>query len=176
MTEKYFDLDYDMIRRIGEEFNPKVWVSRFMEGGEAADEFFSRYGEELMARSLELSKKNSERSYEVLKAAIEKTGAMRFPLLPQRPIEIAYLSIQPFKRLWVLANTPQLFRYRIDECAVYQELQKYGELRELPCRNCCISMLKKAFSAFGLESEVKVESELLGGGSCIFSVRNLGQV
>jgi hypothetical protein len=173
MTEKYFDLDYDMTRRIGEEFDPKIWVSRFMDSKEKADEFFSRYGEELMARSLELGEVNSDRSYEVLKAAIEKTGAMRFPLLPQRPIEIAYLSIQPFKRLWVLANTPKLFRYRIDECAIYQELQKYGELKELPCRSCCVSMLKKAFSAFGLESEVEMESE---GGSCIFSVRNLGKV
>jgi hypothetical protein len=37
-----------------------------------------------------------------MKKAIEKTGEMDFPPVPQRYIEIAYLSTQPFKRLWVL--------------------------------------------------------------------------
>jgi hypothetical protein len=175
MLEKYyFDLDYEMIKTLGEEFDPKRWIKELVDGKESPDVFFTRYGKELMERSLELGEKNTDRTYEVLKDAVEKTGSMKFPLLPQRFVEIAYLSIQPFKRLWVCANSPKIFSYKIKECSVYEELQRLGEevVRELPCKNACISLLKGAFSAFDLNTEISMESNLVEGDECLFTVKN----
>ncbi len=173
MMSEYFDLDYEMIKTIGEEFDPKIWVKKLADGKEPSDILFARYGEELMARALELGEKNTDRTYEVLKVAIEKTGSMKFPLLPQRFIEIVYLSIQPFKRLWVCANTPNIFSYKIKECSIYEELRGLGEdaVRGLPCKNGCISLLKRAFSEFDLNVEISMESNLAEGDECLFTVK-----
>ncbi len=175
MLKKYrYDLNYEMVKTIGEEFGPQKWVKRLVDSNESPGDFFARYGEELMARCLELGDKNTDRSYEVLKEAIRKMGSMKFPLLPQRFVEIAYLSTQPFKRLRIYANTPKIFSYGLGECSIYQELKgKFSDdvLRTLPCKNVCISLLKKVFSSFDLDVIITMDSTLAEGSECRFTVK-----
>lgn len=175
MPEYMFDLDYNLVKTIQEEFNPEKLGDKLNDMDKNnLEPFFSEYGEKLMDMSLDLGEKYSDRKYEVLKEAIEKTGSMKFPLLPQRFIEIAYLGIQPFKRLWLSANTPKLFSYKVNKCSIYEELKNLGEdaIKDLPCKNMCFSLLKKAFSEFGLNIDIEMTSNFNDDGECVFVVKN----
>jgi hypothetical protein len=175
MPEYKFDLDYNLVKTIEEEFNPEKLEDKFKSiDYDSLESFFSKYGESLMERSLELGEQYKDRRYDVLNEAIQKTGSMKFPLLPQRFIEIAYLAIQPFKRLWISANTPKIFSYKIKECSVYENLKKLGDdtIKELPCKNLCFSLLKKAFSDYGLKIDIEMASNFNNDGECVFVVKN----
>jgi hypothetical protein len=129
------------------------------------------YGRDLARRSILGGEKKSDRTYEVMKQALEKTGEMKFPLLPQRFIEIAYLSTQPFKRLWVTSNSPNVFSYRLKECNIYQAIrQKYGEevAKKMVCQSACFAMLNEIFLHFGLDTESTLETSMANAGSCQF--------
>jgi len=178
MPEYKFDLDYNIIKTIEEEFNSEKLADKLknVDNG-SLESFFSEYGKELIERSLELGEKYPDRRYDVLKEAIEKTGSMKFPILPQRFVEIAYLGILPFKRLWISANTPKLFSYKIKECSIYEELKKLDDdiVKNLPCKNMCFSLLERAFSEFGLDIDIEMESNFNENGECVFVVKNKGR-
>ena len=56
----------------------------------------------------------------------------------------------------------------------YQELKgKFsdGVLRTLPCKNVCISLLKKVFSSFDLDVIITMDSTLAEGSECRFTVK-----
>lgn len=177
--EKYrFDLDDELIKDLSDEFNPLNFVKALElpnpEASEALSISFRNYGRDLARRSILRGEKKSDRTYEVMKQAIEKTGEMKFPLLPQRFIEIAYLSTQPFKRLWVTSNSPKLFSYRLRECNIYQAIrQKYGEevAKKMVCQSACFAMLNEIFLHFGLDIESSLETSMANAGSCQFRIK-----
>jgi hypothetical protein len=109
-----------------------------------------------------------------MKQAIEKTGEMNFPLVPQRYIEIAYLSTQPFKRLWIISNSPNAFSFKLRDCNIYQAMrQKYGEeiANKMVCKSACFAMLNEIFSHFGFDVESLLETSMADAGSCQFRIQ-----
>lgn len=174
MDELQFDLDMEMIEQISEEFDPEDFVNDLDTSEiEAIGSSFEKYGRELARRSIELGEKRTDRTEEVLKSAMEKTNELKFPLVPERYLEIAYLSIQPFKRLWVHANSPQVFSYKIEDCSVYQALADvHGEdlARKLPCKDACLSLAKEIFSHFDFDVEPVMESEMPEDDKCEFKI------
>jgi len=176
--EKYnFDLDEKIIKELSEEFNPQSIVNDLKLPNpidfKAMTVSFENYGKDLARKSIIRGEKNPDRTYEVMKQAIAKTGEMTFPLVPQRYIEIAYLSTQPFKRLWVISNNPKVFSYRLKECNTYQAIrQKYGEevANKMICKSACFGMLDEIFLHFGFDVELSLETSMAETGSCQFRI------
>jgi hypothetical protein len=176
--EKYnFDLDERIIKDLSEEFDPQSFVNDLELPNpmdfKAMTISFENYGKDLARKSIIMGEKSPDRTYEVMKQAIAKTGEMTFPLVPQRYIEIAYLSTQPFKRLWVISNNPKVFSYRLKECHIYQATrQKYGEevANKMACKSACFAMLNEIFSHFGLPVESSLETSMADAGSCQFRI------
>jgi len=177
MEQYDFDLDQEMIKVLSEEFDPTNFVKALGSSGlkdfEGIRNSFKDYGRNLARRSVEKGEERPDRTYEVMKKAIEKTGEMKFPLAPQRYVEIAYLSTQPFKRLWVLMNSPKVFAYRLNECSIYQAIKKeQGEefAQRIVCKSACFAMIDEIFSHFGFDIKSSLEVSMADAGNCQFRI------
>ena len=176
--EKYeFDLNEEIIKDLSEQFDPHKFVKTLglsdPKALETISTSFKNYGRNLARQCIEKGEKKPDRTYEVMKKAIEKTGEMKVPFVPQRYIEIAYLSTQPFKRLWVISNSPKVFSYRLKECNTYQAIsQRYGEevANKMICKSACFEMLDEIFSHFGFDIESSLETSMANAGSCQFRI------
>ena len=176
--EKYkFDLNEEMMEELSEEFDPLNFVKtlelpdpKAIEGASAS---FEKYGRNLARKSIEKGEERPDRIYEVMKKAIEKTDEMKFPFIPQRYVEIAYLSIQPFRRLRILLNSPKAFSYRLSECSLYKAVEEeYGKeaANKMVCKSACFAIIEEIFSHFGFDIESSLEASMAGDGKCQFKI------
>lgn len=179
-----FDLADEMIDRIKSEFDPhdavdelapKVAGKPLDDAERVARAYFADYGERWMARTLELGKQYRDRTYETLVAAAEKTGDLAFPFIPERFVEIAYLSTQPIYSLPIVENTRFAFSYRMVFCDTIGAVRERcgDDLAErLPCAEACLVAARRAFEAHGMSVDVTQDASLAGGGEyCQFTVR-----
>ena len=181
-----FDLSEEMVDRIKNEFDPHDAVAELapkVEGKGPADaqkvaeDYFRDYGQRWMDRSLELGNQYRDRTYETLIAAAKKTGEMGFPFIPERFIEIAYLSAQPIYSLPIVENTRNRFAFKMAFCDTIENLREQcGDALAdgLPCAAGCLAATARAFSANGIDVEVKQESSIVTGDFCQFSVTPKG--
>ena len=182
-----FELNEDMLSLIGKEFSVEQVVERFARAiaGKRSDELesiaqdiFTRYGVDWIRKSRQLGEEYTDRTYEVLEEANDATGGdLWFPLIPQRFLEIAYLSTQDMENLPVIENNPQRLVYKIDTCRMFQALEKAcGEdvANSLPCRHACLSAVRTLFQDLDLQ-EVLVGMEATSDkdGACQFVVARL---
>ncbi len=173
--EKYdHDIDQEIIEDLSEMFDPSEFVEG-LDGGDIEDErsAFREYGSDLIEKSIELGEQSTDRTFEVMKQAAEKTGELKFPLFPERYIELAYLSIEPFKRLWVNANSPELLSYELKDCDVYDAIEEeYGEegCSKMACKETCFAMLDGAFGHFDFDVDKSLEMNMYDDGKCLFKV------
>jgi hypothetical protein len=170
-----------MVRTIGREFDVQEVSGRFAEAakgksGDAlqktAEEIFGRYGEQWMKRTMELGEANVDTTYETLKKAIEKTGCMYFPLVPQRFIEIAYLSTQPIFTLPIVQNNGEKLAYKLAMCDTYKALQeRCGEAvaDALPCRHGCLGALETLFRDLNIPVTIGMDATMPEDDYCQFS-------
>lgn len=177
MEQYNFELDQEMMRVLSQEFDPLKFVKSLRSLGsmnfEKIQTSFENYGRNLARASIEKGEHRPDRTYEVMKKAIDKTGEMSFPFIPQRYVEIAYLSIQSFKRLRVLLNSPEVFSYRLIDCSMYQTIKtEYGEklASSMPCKSACFAMINEIFSHFGFYIKSSLEASMASAGNCQFSV------
>ncbi len=181
-----FDLAEDLIDSIKSEFDPNDAVGELAprvagkpagEAEEAALQFFTNYGRRWMDRTLELGEKHSDRAYETLKAAAERTGELAFPFIPERFVEIAYLATQPIYSLPIVENTVNTFSYKMVFCDTITALREQcgDELADrLPCRAGCLAAAERAFTSKGFNVVVSQDSRLSDGEFCQFTVRREG--
>ena len=136
-------------------------------------EFFKRYGTNLTRRSLQLGEEYMDRTYEVLRAACEKTGGyLTWPLIPQRFIEAAVLSTQDILVVLIILNSHDCFRFRVEDCKMYAALREKcsQEITELlPCRHGCLAMVQTAFSDVGLGASTSITTSVLKDEYCEFT-------
>lgn len=177
MEKRAPDLDQEILESLLKEFDPESFVKglklRYPKGIEVAASSFEEYGRNLVRKGIEVGEKRTDGIYEVMKEAIEKTGELRFPFLPQRYIEIVYLSIQPFKRLWTLMNSSEAYSYKLNKCSVYKAIEKeYGEeaAKRMTCKKFCLAIIDEAFSYFGFDVETSMEANMVDDGKCEFMV------
>jgi hypothetical protein len=176
-----FDLADEMIDRIKHEFDPhdaveelapKVAGKPIDEAEKVASAYFKDFGERWMNRTLELGEQYRDRTYETLVAAAEKTGEMAFPFIPERFIEIAYLSTQPIYSLPIAENTRNIFSFKMVFCDTIAALrEKCGDelANRLPCREACLAAVGRAFEAKGFDVTVTQDSSLADGEFCQFT-------
>jgi hypothetical protein len=182
-----FELNEEMLHLIGREFDLGEIVGRFaraISGKEPEEiesigrEIFNDYGVALIKRSLQLGEQYPDRTYEVLRQAIDVIGGeLWFPLVPQRFLEIAYLSTQDMEFLPVIENNPQRLVYRVPDCRMFattREMcgEKVGNM--LPCRHACLSTCRTLFHKLGYpEVRIEMTAGANKGGYCQFNITRI---
>ena len=176
--EKYnLDLDEGMMKEMSEEFAPVNFVKSLKlskpHSIEDARASLEEYGRELARRSVEKGEKRIDRVYHVMKKAIEKTGEMKFPFIPQRYLEIAYLSIQPIRRLRIVTNSPRIFSFRLNECSLYKAIEEeYGKeaADKMVCKSACFALIEEILSHFDFNIKPSLEASMADDGKCQFKI------
>lgn len=180
-----FELDMEMIGLIRKEFDPPIIIEKFASEilGKTAGEIdtiakkvFGEYGEYWMRKTLRLGEEYPDRTYEMLKEAIDKTGEMKFPLILQRFIEIAYLSTQQFRILPIVENWARRLVYRVKDCYTFKsQVEKCGQetANLLPCHYACLAACKTALEGLGLDATVEMEATMVKDGYCQFALNRV---
>jgi hypothetical protein len=180
-----FELDTEMIGLLRKEFDPSVIIEKFAseisgkKSGEIdiiAKRVFGNYGEDWMRKTLQLGEEYPDRTYEMLKEAVDKTGEMKFPLVLQRFIEIAYLSTQQFRILPIVENWTRRLVYRVKDCYTFKsQVEKCGQetANLLPCRYACLAACKTALEGLGLDATVEMEATMVKNGYCQFALNRV---
>jgi len=187
MTEKArwsYELSEEMLERIEMEFDIRQLVERFAQAtagcrpetaGSLAEKIFSRYGRDWIRRSVQLGELYTDRTYEVLLEAVDTTGGhLRFPLVPQRVLEIAYLSTHGMELLPVFENSSRRLVYRIDVCKMFETLKAVcgdAVAEAMPCRYACLNACRTLFADMDYP-DVRIEMAASTGsdGYCKFIV------
>jgi len=176
--EKYnLDLDEAMMKELSEEFAPVNFVKSLKSSKphsiEDARASLEEYGRKLARKSIKNGEKRIDRVYHVMKRAIEKTGEMKFPFIPQRYLEIAYLSIQPFRRLRIVTNSPKSFSFRLNECSLYKAIEEeYGKeaADKMVCKSACFALIDEILSHFDFDTKPSLEASMADDGKCQFKI------
>jgi len=176
-----FELNPEMLKLLAEEFNVDTLTSKFSEAvkGKGPQEietagkaFFEDYGRKWMKKTHQLGEQYPDRTYEVLMETIDKTGGYyRFALLPERFIEIAYLSTQPISTLPIIENNSKRLVYRLADCAIYQGIkEKCGEetARLMTCRHACLAACKTIHQDLEIQAVIEMEASIPKDGYCQF--------
>jgi len=178
-----FELDEDMLEMIAERCSGKRIVSRFAKAIEGRDQdkilatgeqFFSEYGTAWGQEVVSLGETHMDRTYEILKESLDQTGNPRFPLVPQRFIEIAYLGTQEISTLILIENNYRRIIYRIEDCTTYREISSQCGLEAaglFACQHGCLSMCQAVMKSLGIKG---VSTNLTAGtpenGHCEFLI------
>jgi len=181
-----FELNPELLDLLNKEFDVKKIVARFAEAikGKSSEEIekigkdvFTDYGTEWIRRTLQLGEEYPDRTYEVLKASIDKTGGYyKFALLPQRFIEIAYLATQEFPSLPIVENNARALVYKLVDCALYRNLKEVcgeGVAGLLPCKNSCLTALKVLHQDLEIDAITGMDAEMPKDGFCRFFARSV---
>ena len=177
-----FELNEDWLSLMAKEFDMEQAATDFaaVVAGKNKDEieaigreFFEKYGTNLMRRSLQLGEEYMDHTYEVLKAASEKTkGYIAWPLVPQRFIEAAVLSTQDIMVVPVILNNYDCLQFRVEDCKMYAAIkEKCGqEIADLlPCKHGCLAMIETAFSDLGLGASTSMTGSTPKDEYCEFT-------
>lgn len=182
-----FDLNEDMIKLIREEFSAEGIAAKFAEAisGKAVSEvekigkeIFEDYGESWMRRTMQLGEEYSDRTIEVIKESVDRDGNqfLLWPHVPQRFIEIAYLSTQQFLKLPVTLNSQYELAYRVPQCLLFNQIkEKCGaEVANLmACQNACLKALETLRQDLELDVVVKMVASTAKDSYCEFSMKKL---
>lgn len=177
-----FDLAEDMVNQLEQEFGPDALSKEMANSfdGEpeaaAAEQFFADFGRRWMERSIELGEQeqNQDRTYQVLQQTAKEVPELLFPFFSQRYIEIAYLSTQPIYTVPIMENGTRGLVFKMPFCGYFKAIQDaQGEefANQLHCKSTCLAACEKAFSHFGHDVNVAMDSTMPADGFCQFSIR-----
>lgn len=178
-----FELDEEMLKLLGEEFDVQKLIAGFAgtiankKGEEIASigkSTFEQFGKDWMSRTLELGEKYPDKTYEVIK----EYPFLRFPHVPQRFIEIAYLNTQTIYELPILETTPTRLAFEVKDCSVYKGLTERcsDEVANLMvCKHACLSALETLHQKLALPVAIEMEASTDKDGCCRFVITKLSQ-
>jgi len=179
-----YELNPEMLKLLGEEFDVDKMTSRFAEEvkGKSPEEietagqaFFEGWGRDWMSKTHKLGEEYPDRTYEVLLEVIDKTdGYYKFALLPQRFIEIAYLSTQDLSILPIVENNSNRLIYRLPECNIYNDLkEKCGEetANLMTCRHACLAACETIHKELEVDARIQMEASMPKDGYCQFAAK-----
>ncbi len=168
LMAKEFDLN-----KAAADFAALVAGKKPAEVEKVGQEFFKGFGTRLMKRALALGEEYMDRTYEVLKAACDKTGGyLAWPLIPQRFIEAVYLSTQDILVLPMVQNNHNTLQFQVEECKLHGALkEKLGQAvaDTLPCRHACMALVETVFGAFELGASTEMTARTPKDEHCEFT-------
>ena len=178
-----FELNPDMMDILEKEFDVNELVTRFAaaidskkreEIGEIGRQLFGKYGTDLIKRTLQLGEEYPDRTYEVLKIANEHCGGVyTFALIPERFLEIAYLSTHKLFTLPIIENNKDRLIYRLTDCLTYKTLiDKCGEevANLLPCKHFCLTACEVLHQDLDIDARIRMTASMVDNGYCEFTV------
>jgi len=125
---------------------------------------------------IELGESYLDRTYEILREAIDETRSPAFPLIPQRFIEIAYLSTQRIPTLPIVENNISRLIFRIENCRTYGAITDHCDestAELLTCQHGCLSLCQKVMEGLGIEGiEAGMSARTPDEGFCQFILKN----
>jgi len=182
-----FDLNEDMVKMIREEFNADIVCGKLTEtiegksGDElqtAAEELFAEIGAQWMNKTIQLGEEYSDRTIEVVMETVDRTGEqfLIFPHVPQRFVEIAYLSTQDFMKTPIVLNNITDFAYKVPQCALFNKIKENcGEetANLMTCKNYCLSALDAIKQHLDLDVLIDQQASTATDGHCQFLMKKL---
>ena len=182
-----FDLNQDMVDMIRDEFNADAVLGMLAEavgdktGDEAtaaAEALFAQTGEKWMRKTIQLGEEYSDRTIEVVMETVNRKGEqfIIFPHVPQRFVEIAYLSTQEFMKVPIVLNNMNDFAYKIPQCALFNKIkEKSGEevANLMTCKNYCLTALDTIKNHMDLDVLIDQQASTPADGFCQFSMKKL---
>ncbi|MFC2041037.1 hypothetical protein ACFLTY_01795 [Chloroflexota bacterium] len=182
-----YDLNEGMIKLIREEFNAEGIAGKLAEAikGKPASEvekigkeIFEDYGQNWMRRTMQLGDEYPDRTIEVLKESVDRSGNqfLLWPHVPQRFVEIAYLSTQQFLKLPFTLNNQYALAYKIPQCLLFNQIkEKCGEkvANLMTCQNACLKALETMRNDLELDAATDMAASTAKDGYCEFSMRKL---
>jgi len=170
-----FDLSEEMVRIIEKEFGPNALRKELRAAKPADNEaFFADFGRRWMERTLDLGEKYTDRTYEVLKEAVAKTGHYAFPFVGERLVEIAYLSTQPIYTLPIVENGAGGLVFKMPFCEFFRVTrEELGEdaATRLDCKTGCLTACRLAFERKGFKVSVGMDATMPANEYCQFAIR-----
>lgn len=180
-----YDLNPDMLESLNKEFAPDKIVSQFAEAikgkkeseiDKISEKIFSEYGKQWMKRTLQLGEEYQDRTYEAMRSMVDHTGELFFPLVPQRFIEIAYLSTQDFLKLTVLENWLRRLIYQVPDCSTLRLIkeqcgQKVADKQ--PCQHACLAALETLFKELDIEVNIERRGATAENNNCEYKITRL---
>ncbi|MBI3040149.1 MAG: hypothetical protein HYY80_00565 [Chloroflexi bacterium] len=182
-----FDLNEDMIQLIRDEFNAEAVTARLAEAisGKAlsavekiAKAIFEDYGQNWMRRTMQLGEEYSDRTIELVRESVDRSGNqfLLFPHVPQRFVEIAYLSTQHFLKLPIILNNLRRLAYQVPQCLLFNTIkEKCGDevANLMTCQNACLKALATLSHDLELDMVIDMASATAKDGYCQFSLSKL---
>ena len=182
-----FDLNEDMVKLIRDEFNAEVVAGKLAEAikGKAKNEIekvasalFEELGESWMRRTMQLGEEYSDRTIEMVMESIDRQGNqfMAWPHVPQRFMEIAYLSTQDFLKVPITLNNIEVLEYRIPQCALFGKIkEKCGDdvANLMTCKNYCLKALETMRRDLELDALIDMPKSTAKDGYCEFSMKKI---
>jgi len=182
-----FDLNEDMIKLIREEFGAEGIASKFADAVKGkplseveriGKEIFEDYGQKWMRGTMQLGDEYSDRTIEVVKETVDRSGNqfLFFPYVPQRFIEIAYLSTQQFLKMPITLDNAYELAYRLPQCQLFNTTKEKcgGKIANLmTCQNACLKALETLRNDLELNAVITMVASTAKDGYCEFSLRKL---
>jgi len=182
-----FDLNEDMIKIIRNEFSAEAVASKLAEAikGKPASEaekigkaIFEDFGQNWMRRTIQLGEEYSDRTIEVIKETVDRNGNqfLIFPHVPQRFVEIAYLSTQKFLKLPVTLNNKDELAYRVPKCVFFNAIiEKCGTqiANLMTCKHACLKALDTIRQDIEIDVVIDMPASTAREGYCEFNMRKL---
>jgi len=176
-----YELNPEMLKLLGEEFDVDKLTTRFAESVQGKDkaeiaaigkDLFEDYGRRWMKKTIELGEAYPDRTYEVLLEAIDKTGGyLKFSLLPQRFIEIAYLSTQQLSILPIVENNHSRLVYRMVDCKTFKNIrEKCGDeiANLMTCKHGCLTACRTVHQDLDVDALTQMTAAMPEDNYCQF--------
>lgn len=179
MPIRNYRISKDLFETIENEFKTETIAKKYLESKNP--NLFKEYGKSLMERTYELGSKPeySDRIYELMQIAAKDTGGeVRFPHVPQRFIEIAYLSVHFMGILRIRVNNMKELTFTVNEkhCGIYGHLKEglsEDELKTLPCQEACMTSVTRIFELLKMDGVTVSQTEKMPEvGVCTFCALN----
>jgi hypothetical protein len=179
-----FELNAEMLKLLSDEFDVDKVTSRFAEAIKGKTEaeietigknIFESYGRDWMKKTHKLGDEYPDRTYEVLLEAVDKTnGYLKFALVPQRFIEIAYLSTQEIPILPIVENNHDRLIYRMVNCKTFNTIRekcgaKVADL--LTCKQACLTACRTIHQELEIDALIGMTASIPKEGYCQFEAK-----
>jgi len=141
-----------------------------------AKQVLGEYSQKLSSSLVKSEKDLLDRTGEIMYQVAEKTGA-RFPSIPQRLMELAFMSTRPQDRLLISIATTKELLLRVAPCVAYSELKKnLGEekARSIPCKYGCIAYSRALFDELKIPVKPGIKAKMSEKGYCEFEFQSRG--
>jgi hypothetical protein len=139
-----------------------------------ARQVLGKYLQELSTSLVDSEKDHMDRGGEIIHQVAERTG-IKFPSIPQRLIELGFMSTRAQDKLTISVSTSRTLTLRVSDCAAYAELKSKLEeekAKDLPCKYGCLANSKILFDKLNIPVELEGNADMSKKGYCEFTFQS----